>query len=83
MRDFFINAFEKLVGVIVILMIIGIVVAAIAAGTQRDVGLAGAIGILIGGGIYVIVMGGLMYLGLGIYNNTRRSAEALEEMARK
>lgn len=37
--------------------------------------------ILIGGGLYLIFIGGLMYLGLGIYHNTRRTAEATERMA--
>ncbi len=37
-----------------------------------------ALMILIGGSIYVLFVGGFMYLGLGIYQNTKRTAEALE-----
>ncbi len=83
MRDFFINSFEKLVGVIVILLCIGVVVGALAAlfgagGTNGPNGLLGALFILIGGAIYIIFVGGVMYLGLGIYQNTKRMADLLE-----
>jgi hypothetical protein len=83
MRDFFINSFEKLVGVIVILLCIGVVVGALAAlfgagGPNGPSGLLGALFILIGGAIYIIFVGGLMYLGLGIYQNTKRMADLLE-----
>ena len=37
--------------------------------------------VLIGGGIYVIFIGGLMYMGLGIYQNTKRTAAAVEKLA--
>ena len=83
MREFFIRVFETFVSILVVLMIIAVIVMAVAAAGHRDGGLLTAIMILIGGGLYVIAMGGLMYLGLGIYHNTRRSAEALEAMARK
>lgn len=84
MRDFFINSFEKLVGVIIILMCIGVVLGAIAAlfggGAEGGPsGLLAALMILIGGAIYVIFVGGLMYLGLGIYQNTKRMADAMDQ----
>jgi hypothetical protein len=41
------------------------------------------ISILIGGALYVIFVGGLLYMGIGIYHNTKRSAEALEKLAAK
>lgn len=74
------------------LLILGVLVAAIAAmagmghmGPQGDVIPGGvfALGllILVGGGLDTILLGGLLYLGLGIYQNTRRTAEALERMA--
>ncbi|QQA42543.1 hypothetical protein [Pelagovum pacificum] len=84
MRDFFINAFEKLVGVLVILMIIGVVLATAGAATGMYSQMPGApspiiaaIMVFVGGSLYVILFAGLMYLGLGIYQNTRRTAEAL------
>lgn len=76
MRDFFISWFEKLVGVIIILMGIGVVIGAF--GAAQEGGVLAFIGVLLFGAVYVIFMGGLMYLGLGIYHNTQRTADALE-----
>ncbi|MCW1934389.1 hypothetical protein [Pararhodobacter zhoushanensis] len=84
MRDIFINLLEKLITVLVVIMMIGVVVAAGGALFVPQPGVPGplmALAILIGGGIYVVVMGGFMYLGLGIYQNTRRTAEAIEQLA--
>lgn len=89
MRDFFINSLEKLVGVIVVLMGIAMVIAAVSAMTGganmggRHMGggpLAGLV-VLVLGAIYVMFVGGFMYLGLGIYQNTKRTAEAIEKLA--
>lgn len=76
MRDFFISWFEKLVGVIIILMGIGVVIGAF--GAAQEGGVLAFIGVLLFGAVYVIFMDGLMYLGLGIYHNTQRTADALE-----
>ena len=92
MRDFFINSFEILVGVIVVLLSLGVIIfaglAAFGSGTPgMGPGMAMANGplaglaILVGGAIYVIFIGGLMYLGLGIYQNTKRTAAAVEKLA--
>ena len=95
MRDFsFISAFETLVGVLVVLLAIGVVIAAVAValggggggpgmgpGTSPAGGPLLALAVLIGGAIYVILVGGARYLGLGIYQNTRRAAKLLERMA--
>ena len=78
MRDFFIGALDKLITVIVILMIIGVVVGTIMVAISPMGGILQALGVLIFGGLYVILMGGMTYLFLGIYHNTKRTAEALE-----
>lgn len=90
MRDWFINAFEVLVGILVALMSLGVLVAAAAVafggkqiGQSGIGGPAAAIGILVAGGIYVIVVGGLMYLGLGIYQNTKKTAAMIENLVNK
>jgi hypothetical protein len=89
MRDFFINSLEFLVSVIVVLLslaVLGIAAAAAFGGGMGADGPSGplaAIGVLIGGGIYVLFVGGFMYLGLGIYQNTKRSADALEKLLSK
>jgi hypothetical protein len=89
MRDFFISAFEKLVGVIVVVLSLLVLLAAGAAmmggltgpDGQQVGGVGAGLAILILGIVYVIFVGGAMYLGLGIYQNTRRTAELLERMA--
>lgn len=90
MRDFFINSLEILVGIIVVVMGLGVLafagMAAFGGGMMGPGGMAGPLGavaILIGGGLYVIFIGGFMYMGIGIYQNTRRSAEALEKLLSK
>lgn len=92
MRDFFISAFEKLVGVIVVLMTLGVLVGAVAAivgggipGSDGQVqgGPLAGLALLVAGLIYVIFLGGALYLGVGIYQNTKRTAEAMERMAQR
>ncbi len=97
MRDFFINSLEILVGVIVVLLSLAILGAAAAAAFGGAMGMGGGmgmgaggmsgplagVGILIGGALYVIFVGGFLYMGIGIYQNTKRSAEALEKLVSK
>jgi hypothetical protein len=87
MRDFFIRGFEVILGIVIILAAIAILVAAGFAafsGTPIEgapAGLPGPVAgilILVGGFLGLVVYGGIAYLGLGIYHNTRRTAEALE-----
>lgn len=89
MRDFFINSLEVLVGVIVVVLGIGVLVAAAAAtfggGGMGGGGMGGGgplagLAILLGGGLYVIIVGGFLYMGIGIYQNTKRTAEAVEKL---
>ena len=90
MRDFFINSLEILVGVIVVLMGIAVLGAAgmVAfggggmgpGGAQMHGPLAGLL-ILVAGALYVIFLGGFMYMGIGIYQKTKRTAAAVEKMA--
>lgn len=84
MRDFFIRGFEMIVNIIVVVMLIGVVVAAgaMAFGPPMQPGMPGGIGmgimVLVLGLLYVVFIGGLMFLGLGIYQNTKKTAELLE-----
>jgi hypothetical protein len=83
MRDFFIGALDKLVAVIVVLGALGVLIAAGGAlFAPGGGGLLPALGILIGGTIYVLFIGGFMYPGLGIYHNTKRMAEAMDRAPR-
>lgn len=82
MRDFFISAFEKLVGVIVVLMSLAVLSAAVLVFfDNNNAGPLMALGVVIVGALYVVVTAGMLYLFLGIHNNTKRAAEALERAA--
>ncbi|MEP2716217.1 hypothetical protein [Pseudophaeobacter sp.] len=85
MRDIFIGLFDKLVGVFVIFLCLGVLVGTGVAfvAPAPNGGLLPALGILIGGSIYAIMVGGMMYLFLGVYHNTKRTAEAIEELAKR
>ncbi len=77
MRDLFILALEKLIAVILVLMMIGVVVLAVITVSSPQGGALRALAILVGGALYVVMMGGMLYLFLGIYHNTKRTAELL------
>ena len=77
MRDFFITSLEKLIAVFVVLMIIVFVVAGFSAMFSPAGSFLRGLAILIGGGLYVILVGGMLYLFLGVYHNTKRTAELL------
>ena len=90
MRDFFINSLEILVSVFVVLLSLGVLVGAAAVafggGSMGPGGMSGplaGIAILVGGALYVVFIGGFMFMGIGIYQNTKRSAEALEKLLSK
>ncbi|UWQ19158.1 hypothetical protein [Jannaschia sp. M317] len=87
MRDFFIKGLEIVISVVIVLAAVGIVVAAIGAlmgsvptapGLPPIEGPLAAAVILIGGALTLLITGGALYLFLGIYANTRRTADALE-----
>lgn len=84
MRDFFIRSLERIVSVVVILLAVFVAVGGIAvmfAGPGQGGGLLPGLAIWAGGAIYVLVVGGFLYLALGIHDNTRRTAEAVERLA--
>ena len=85
MRDFFIRSLEIVINVVVVLALIAIVamagMVAFGGGGMGPMGFGGPLAglmILIGGILYLIIVAGFMYLGLGIYQNTKRTAEAIE-----
>tara|TARA_R110002049_G_scaffold29972_2_gene102019 strand:+ start:106462 stop:106734 length:273 start_codon:yes stop_codon:yes gene_type:complete len=86
MRDFFIRSLEMVINVVVIIAAIAIVIAAGGAmlgggAASSQLGMNGFLAgllILVGGFIYLIMVAGFMYLGLGIYQNTKRTADILE-----
>ena len=84
MRDFFIQTAEKLIAVLIVLMLIAVFIggmAAIVAPSQQGGGFLVALLIWVFGGLYVVILGGLLYLGFGIYRNTLKTVELLEKKA--
>lgn len=88
MRDFFIRALEHLIGFFVVIMLLAVVggsIAVMATGLpQPNGGTVSGVGaglfLLVVGLLYTVLIGGFMYLGVGIYHNTKRTAEAMELM---
>ncbi|WP_225028864.1 hypothetical protein [Xinfangfangia pollutisoli] len=80
MRTFIINSLDVLVWCLAALIAIGgIAVGFMAMGQGRIEGL----GIVIGGILYAIVFAGMFFIVIGIHDNTKRTAEAVERLAAK
>ena len=85
-KYFFIRSFEIVINIVVVIAAILIVIGAGAAlmgggAMAQQTGMPSAVTalmILVGGFIYLVMVAGFMYLGLGIYQNTKRTAELLE-----
>lgn len=82
MRDLFIGLFEKFVGGFVLLLWLGVLVGTVAAFLSPNGGVIPAVFTLLAGTTYAVLMGGMMYLFLGVYHNTKRTAEAVEALAK-
>lgn len=83
MRDFFIIWMERIINVVVILGAIAVFLGGLAVMRSPQGGVLPGVMTWIVGAIYLIMMGGMVYLGLGIYNNTRRTAEAVERLSQR
>ena len=83
MRDFFILWLERIVNAVVILGAAAILIGGVVAMFSPQGGILQGLLVWLGGAIYLTVMAGMIYLGLGIYNNTRRTAEAVERLAER
>jgi hypothetical protein len=80
MRQAIINSLDILIWVLGALIALAGVIAGIVALAQGQVmGLA----ILVGGLLYAVVFMGMFFLIIGIHNNTKRTAEAVEKLGMK
>ena len=73
MRDFFINSAERLLVWFTALALLAVAVAGIGAMLQPFGSFWQGLAILLGGGLYVVVMAGLMFVAFGIYRNTQET----------
>lgn len=86
MKNFFIRALERIMAIVLVLGAIGVVLGSLAVMAMPAIeggGILGGLLLLVGGLVYVLIIGGMVFLGIGIYDNTKRSAEALERMANR
>ncbi len=78
MRQAIINSLDVLIWLMGALVAIGGIVAGIFALSQGEVmGLA----IMVGALLYAVIFMGMFFLIIGIHNNTKRTAEAVEKLA--
>lgn len=83
MRDFFINSLEKIVTVVIALMALGVLLGGLGTMFSPQGGFFAGMAVWLFGAVYVLVMGGILYLALGVHDNTRRTAVAVEALAAK
>ncbi|GLS81220.1 hypothetical protein [Paracoccus marinus] len=83
MRNFFIKSFEAIASIIVVIGVVAIIAGAVSVSQLPQGGIARAIGVLIGGFVYLSLLVGGIYLVIGIHDNTRRTAAAVEELLRR
>ena len=89
MGQFFIRSLEivlnLLLGLVVLIGIFLALRAGLVSGLTTEDGqtVEGPIAVLLIGALFVLLFGGIIHLTLGISNNTRRTAEALERIARQ
>lgn len=82
MRAFFIHSAERLVAVLVVFMLVGSVINGAFAMQQYDNIYISALAILLSV-LITILTAGLVYLGFGIYRNTKQTNELLAQLIRK
>ena len=83
MRNFFIKSFEAIASIIVVIGVVAIIAGAVSVSQLPQGGIARATGVLIGGFVYLSLLVGGIYLVIGIHDNTRRTAAAVEELLRR
>jgi hypothetical protein len=83
MRDFFIEALDKLIAVIIVILALAVVFGSIGIMAQGGEQILVGFLALAAGAVYVMLMGGMLYLFLGIYYNTKRTADILDNKRQK
>jgi succinate dehydrogenase/fumarate reductase cytochrome b subunit len=81
--DWFVNAFEKLLGVFIALFVCVLFGAALLTLPKGDQGIVLSMSVLILGGIGIIIFGGMAYLAIGMYRRTERIAQMMRDMQEK
>lgn len=78
MRELIIKSLDMIVWIVAgLIALAGVIVGVMALGQGEVAGL----GIIIGGLLYAVVFAGMFFLMIGVYTNTKRTAEAIEKLA--
>ena len=86
MKEFFIDWSEAILKVVMVVLLAAVPVAALVTlmrPAAEGGGLAFALGILLVGWVYVVLMGGVMFIMFGIYRNTERTNALLQDLLNK
>ena len=83
MRDFFILWLERIINVVIVIAAVFVLIGGFVVMFSANGGFFQGLAAWFVGTLYLIVMGGMIYLGLGIYNNTRRTADAVERLSQR
>lgn len=78
MRELIIKSLDMIVWIVAGLIALAGVIAGVMALGQGEVA---GLGIIIGGLLYAVVFAGMFFLMIGVYTNTKRTAEAIEKLA--
>ncbi|MEM8592643.1 MAG: hypothetical protein AAGF13_08965 [Pseudomonadota bacterium] len=81
MKKFFIGSLEIIVGILVVLGIVVTCFGAFFVSQDPTGGMAAGIGVLVAGFIYITMFAGAFYLLLGVYDNTKKTAEILDRLS--
>jgi hypothetical protein len=80
MRQAIINSLDILIWVLgALIALAGVIAGIVALANGQVMGLA----ILVGGLLYAVVFMGMFFLIIGIHNNTKRTADAVEKLGMK
>ena len=80
MRNFVIKSLELIIWIVAgLVAIAGVILGLIALGSGEIAGLL----FIIGGPLYAVLLSGMFFVMIGTYENTKRTAEAVERLAAK
>ncbi len=78
MRQTIINSLDIIIWILGgLIAVVGVVAGIVALAQGQVMGL----GIIVGGLLYAVVFMGMFFLVIGIHDNTKRTAEAIEKLA--
>lgn len=83
MREFLIASLDKIVMVVVVLMLLGTAVSGLGtmfAGRAQGGGVLVGLFVLVSGFVGAAMFGGMMFLLIGIYENTRKMASDIADL---